>query len=482
MSLKLNHHSLASSRSSNALVSQKPIRSCFSNKKVVILDDLLFNWGYSRKKRHIKLALLADCNLNLSCRLVDFRKNSLTFCKSRTGQLFRFASADDGVTVNGSPHANSSNDVDEIRVKLDQSLQIKDYSDDLVQSLHDAARVFELAIKEQSSSWKLSWFSTAWFGVDKNTWVKALSYQASVYALLQAASEISSRGDGRDRDINIFVQRSLLRQSGPLESVIREKLSTKQPEAYEWFWSDQVPAVVTTFIDYFESNPRFTAATAVSGQGMPFCSGPSGNANDISLLVLALSCIAAIAKLGPTKISCSQFFSMIPDLTGRLMEMLVNFIPIRQAYRSIKDIGLRREFLVHFGPRAAACRVKNDREMEEVVFWVSLVQKQLQRAIDRERMWSRLTTCESIEVLERDLAIFGFFIALGRSTQSFLSANGFDVIDEPIEGFLRYLIGGSVLYYPQLSSISSYQLYVEVSVSENHITRYCGLNLISTFI
>lgn len=28
----------------------------------------------------------------------------------------------------------------------------------------------------------------------------------------------------------------------------------------------------------------------------------------------------------------------------------------------------------------------------------------------------------------------------------------------------RYLIGGSVLYYPQLSSISSYQLYVEVSM------------------
>lgn len=31
--------------------------------------------------------------------------------------------------------------------------------------------------------------------------------QASVYSLLQAASEISSRGDGRDRDINVFVQR-----------------------------------------------------------------------------------------------------------------------------------------------------------------------------------------------------------------------------------------------------------------------------------
>ena len=124
----------------------------------------------------------------------------------------------------------------------------------------------------------------------------------------------------------------------------------------------------------------------------------SANANDISLLMLALTCIAAITKLGPAKVSCSQFFSMIPDTTGRFMDMLVDLVPISQAYHSIKDIGLRREFLVHFGPRASACRVKNDRDSEEVVFWVDLVQEQLQRAIDREKIWSRLTTSESIEV------------------------------------------------------------------------------------
>jgi hypothetical protein len=103
-------------------------------------------------------------------------------------------------------------------------------------------------------------------------------------------------------------------------------------------------------------------------------------------------------KLGPTKVSCPQFFSMISDITGRLVDMLVDFIPVRQAYHSIKHIGLRREFLVHFGPRAVACRVQNDCGSEEVIFWINLVQKQLQRAIDRERMWSRLTTSESIEV------------------------------------------------------------------------------------
>lgn len=35
----------------------------------------------------------------------------------------------------------------------------------------------------------------------------------------------------------------------------------------------------------------------------------------------------------------------------------------------------------------------------------------------------------------------------------------------------RYLIGGSVLYYPQLSAISSYQLYVEVSQKNNSALR-----------
>lgn len=32
-------------------------------------------------------------------------------------------------------------------------------------------------------------------------------FQASVYSLLQAAIEISSRGDERDNDINVFTQR-----------------------------------------------------------------------------------------------------------------------------------------------------------------------------------------------------------------------------------------------------------------------------------
>jgi hypothetical protein len=43
-----------------------------------------------------------------------------------------------------------------------------------------------------------------------------------------------------------------------------------------------------------------------------------------------------------------------------------------------------------------------------------------------------------VQVLEKDLAIFGFFIALGRSTRTFLLANGFDTLDDPIEDSIRY--------------------------------------------
>ncbi|KAG7958288.1 hypothetical protein I3843_10G012900 [Carya illinoinensis] len=429
MSMKLQHDRFFRSSSSDPWLSGKPIRTRTSFKQVANLDHLLVNWGSLRKRYAIRLALLERNNYTFNHRSVGYRNNYLTSHKSRKmGHLCPLASADDGVTVNGSPQATTSGEMDGMRAKLSQSLQGED---GLVQSLHEAARIFELEIKQQDSLLKISWFSTAWLGVDRNAWMKTLSYQASVYSLLQAASEISSRGDGKDRDINRIVQKSLLRLSAPLESLIRDKLSAKQPEAFEWFWSKQVPVSMTSFANYFEGNVRFTA---VCGKVMSL---GSGNATDVSLLMLALTCIAAITKLGPAK-----------------------------AYDSMKDIGLCREFLAHFGPRAAACRVNNDWNSEEVIFWVNLVQKQLQRAIDREKIWSRLTTSESIEVLERDLAIFGFFIALGRSTKSFLSASGYDVIDDPIEGFIRYLIGGSVLYYPQLSSISSYQLYVEVVCEE----------------
>lgn len=79
--------------------------------------------------------------------------------------------------------------------------------------------------------------------------------------------------------------------------------------------------------------------------------------------------------------------------------MLLDFVTISEAYQSLKDIGLRREFLCHFGLRVARVRSIDDQNfINEMKFWIDLTQRKLQRAISREKIWSRLTTCESIEV------------------------------------------------------------------------------------
>lgn len=55
---------------------------------------------------------------------------------------------------------------------------------------------------------------------------------------------------------------SLSRLAAPLDSMMRDKLSSSHPEANEWFWSDQVPPAVTSFVSCFEGDQRFVAATS----------------------------------------------------------------------------------------------------------------------------------------------------------------------------------------------------------------------------
>lgn len=167
--------------SSSPWLPVKPIKAYFFSRKTVGLDHLIFNHSYTRRKGRVRISDLKNGKLSVSYSFSDLPKRSIILCKlRRLDRLQPLASADDGVTVNGSSQARTSNDMEEIRYKLSQSLQDEDYNAGLVQLLHDAARVFELAIKEQSSLSKISWFSTAWLGVDKNAWVKELAYQVTV--------------------------------------------------------------------------------------------------------------------------------------------------------------------------------------------------------------------------------------------------------------------------------------------------------------
>ncbi|KAL3532126.1 hypothetical protein ACH5RR_005647 [Cinchona calisaya] len=98
------------------------------------------------------------------------------------------------VTVNESARATASGEVEGMRVKVDQSLQSEECDTGLAQSLHCAARLFELANTEQSSSSKISWFSTAWSGIDKQN----CSYQA-----LESVEEALKRLEGLLQELHV---------------------------------------------------------------------------------------------------------------------------------------------------------------------------------------------------------------------------------------------------------------------------------------
>ncbi|KAK2418478.1 LETM1 protein [Trifolium repens] len=200
------------------------------------------------KLRHLNFPSLSDDNV-----LVDYKP------KRKVKNLI-FASSDDAVTVNGefqSPGSDTdATDLEKMRVKLNRPLvDDVDFCDDLLQSLYDAARVFELEIKEQNSLSRVSLFSI-----------------------------VRSRPKcvGKDTVISgccvlLIASCNLLRLSALLESLIREKVSVKQPKAYDWFWSKQVPAVVASFIKKFEGSEKNM-------------SGGLSCTSEVSLLMLALTC------------------------------------------------------------------------------------------------------------------------------------------------------------------------------------------------
>uniref|UniRef100_A0ACD6AGV7 Uncharacterized protein n=1 Tax=Avena sativa TaxID=4498 RepID=A0ACD6AGV7_AVESA len=461
----LTDHMKSACSTSKIYTLEKAYGFRFACRSAVDLRNQKLHSRISKRKCYLRSSPSEFEKIVYSARWLEFRRQRIAFHQRtrRSVHAIPSASQDDGsgVSVNGVPKVDPASQMEEIRVQLDKALQNEDISTGLVQSIHDAARSIELAFLDHNKSSMNSWFPKAWLGVDNNAWIKPLSYQAAVGSLLQAVIDVSSRGNGRDRDTNVFVQKSLSRLLSSLDGVIQNELAKREPSLYQWYSSNQNPLVVRTFVNIFENDPRFNSATTICYEGKPTDTSES----DLSLLILGLFCLAAITKLGSAKVSCQQFFAMIPDTIGRFMDMLLEFVPISKAYTLMKDIGLQREFLCNFGPRAAVPKFSNDHGLE-ISFWIDLVQKQLLRALDREKIWSRLTTSESIDVLEKDLAIFGFFIALGRSTQAYLSSKHLTDSNDSINGIVRYLIGGSVLYYPQLSSISSFQLYVEVVCEE----------------
>lgn len=327
----------------------------------------------------------------------------------------------------------------------------------LVQAMHETARVILAELEEQKLLTSTSWFPSKWFRMDNNAWMKSLSYQAAVHSLLQSVIDIAARGEGKDRSTHVFVQRRLLEISSPLEDSIRHELSSRDPAADDWLWLKQLPLATSNFVRILEGDNRFNITSTDDASKL-------SDESDVELLKLAISTTAALLLLGSAPVSNPIFSLVLLQRISHLMEKLQEFIPMNQVYRFCSDTGLKRQFLENFGSRAADD--KKWRDAAEGEFWVYLVHQLLREALIREGVRLRLKSRDPIEVLEMDLAVFGFFAVLGRNTRAYLASKGVSDSEESVESLLRYMEGGSVLFYPQLATIPVYQLFIEVVCEE----------------
>jgi hypothetical protein len=70
-----------------------------------------------------------------------------------------------------------------------------DQGKNLVQALHETARMLQSAMEEQSTLTRGPWFAQKWLGIDKNAWLKSLAYQANSFHRTHLSSAATSFED-----------------------------------------------------------------------------------------------------------------------------------------------------------------------------------------------------------------------------------------------------------------------------------------------
>lgn len=96
-------------------------------------------------------------------------------------------------------------------------------------------------------------------------------------------------------------------------------------------------------------------------------------------MILAISCCAAIRKLDAGRISRPLFCISIEDALVELMILSHNLVSVDKLHYLASEAGFEEDFLSHFGRKILSCS-----NMEDVEFWIGLVQKKLSAALHRE--------------------------------------------------------------------------------------------------
>nr|GEX58776.1 LETM1-like protein [Tanacetum cinerariifolium] len=310
----------------------------------------------------------------------------------------------------------------------------------LVWVLHESARSFSLAIQNQPLARSGPELSNAWIGVDVHLWHKRMAYQVAVYALLKAAIEVELFLS--QKRYNSPVSEILSAKALFLGEFVENQLSAKHPKLVQWFRTVELSRIAGSFIPLFKKWSVEYAGSGVAG------------------VILAISCCTAVRKLGSGRIGYALFTESIDDILVELMDLSCSLVTADKLHQLAIEAGFEDEFLLHFGKK-----VLPNKNIEDVEFWIGLVQKKLMFAFHREGVITgELTFRDNIE--QTTLATLGIFAFLGRETRLFLSEMNIKDLDEQIKDFLSYLECGSLYICPEFNSLPDYQLFIEVVVDE----------------
>ncbi|CAI9766105.1 unnamed protein product [Fraxinus pennsylvanica] len=309
----------------------------------------------------------------------------------------------------------------------------------LVWVLHESARSFSLAIQSIELAKTGPPLAMAWNGVDVNAWHKHVAYQVAVYALLKAAIEVELFLSHK-RSNNPSVLEILSPKTNFLGLQIESQLNTRNPKLVQRFRMVELPRIAGLFIPLFKKWSLEYAGSGIAGT------------------IMGISCCAAVRKLGSARISYPLFSNSIEEALIELMTMSHSLVSLEKLHQLATEAGFEDNFLSHFGSK-----ILPSKNVEDMEFWIGLIQRKLSTALHRESVTSGRPISK---VQESCLITLGLFAYLGRETRLFLWKHHIKDLDEQIKDFLSYLECGIPSTFPEFSTISEYQLVMEVIIDE----------------
>lgn len=94
---------------------------------------------------------------------------------------------------------------------------------------------------------------------------------------------------------------------------------------------------------------------------------------------MAISCCAAVAKLGPGRVKCPFFAFSVEDVMVELMDLSHSLVSVEILHHLAIEAGFESDFLSHFGRN-----VLLSNKGEEVEFWIGLAYEKLSSAFHQE--------------------------------------------------------------------------------------------------